>query len=164
MPHARGSDLVLLHRLKQSGLCFGRRPVDFISEDHVRKNRAAHEKHFPSLASVLQDFGAGNVGRHEVGGELDALEFEMEDPGNGLDQQRLGQSRRPRNQAMTARQQRDKNLFDDLMLPNNYLGQLGNNLVPASGEAFDRFAFGAVGWRNLFLGSGFNKCIHSMGH
>ena len=68
------------------------------------------------------------------------------------------------NQAMATGQQRDKNLFDDLVLPNNYLCQFSNNLVAPSGEAFDGFTFGAVGRRNLFLRCRFNKCIHLMGH
>jgi len=47
------------------------------------------------LPSVLEDFGAGDVGGHKVGRELDALEVEMENPRDGFDEQRLGQPGAP---------------------------------------------------------------------
>ena len=87
MPNAGGGNLVFLHGFEQRGLRLGRRAVDFVGQNHVGENRAANEGHLPALAGFLQNFRAGDVRRHEVRRELDALEFEMENLGDGFDQQ-----------------------------------------------------------------------------
>ncbi len=99
-----GGDLVLLHRLEQRGLRLRRRAVDFVGEDHVREDRPRQEHEPPParLGVVLQDVGAGDVGRHQVGRELDALEREVQDLRDGADEQRLGQARHADEQAVPA--------------------------------------------------------------
>ena len=98
---------MLLHRLEQRGLGLGRRAVDFVGQDDVREDRAAHERHLSPFAGLLQNLRAGDVRRHEVRRELDALKFEMENLGDGFDQQRLGQARRAGDQAVPAGKERD---------------------------------------------------------
>jgi hypothetical protein len=44
-------------------------------------------------ALLVEHLGAGDVGRHQVGRELDPLERQVEDLRERLDEQRLGQAR-----------------------------------------------------------------------
>jgi hypothetical protein len=44
---------------------------------------------------VFEDFRAGDVGRHQVGSELDSLKFQMKDLGDRFHQQRFGQPGAP---------------------------------------------------------------------
>jgi hypothetical protein len=66
-------DAALLHRLQQRGLRFGRRPVDFVREQHVGEDRPLHEREFleAALGILLDDLRADNVGRQQVRRELD---------------------------------------------------------------------------------------------
>ena len=80
MPLAAGGDLVLLHRLQQGRLGFRRRAVDLVGQDHVAEDRAFEK---PELAAAraavfLDHLGAGDVGGHQVGRELDAAELQRE--------------------------------------------------------------------------------------
>ena len=88
---AGGGDVVLLHRLEQRGLRLRRRAVDLVGQDDVREDRPLHESQAAAALLLLEDLGAGDVRRHQVGRELDALEVEVEDVGERLDEQRLRQ-------------------------------------------------------------------------
>ncbi len=89
----------------------------------------AHEGHLPAFAGVLENFRAGDVRRHQVGRELDALELEMENLRDGFHEQRLGQAGRAGDQAMAAGEQRDQDLLDDFLLADDDLGQFGFDLL-----------------------------------
>ena len=65
-------DLVLLHDLEQRGLDLGRRAVDLVGEEEVGEHRALLDIERAEVRPV--DARADEVGRHEVRGELDALE------------------------------------------------------------------------------------------
>ncbi len=84
---AAGRHAVLLHRLQERGLRLGRRAVDLVGEHEVREHRALDELEHAAAGGVvlLEDLGAGDVRRHEVRRELDALERQV---------QRLGQRAR----------------------------------------------------------------------
>ena len=71
------------------------------------------------LVAFLQHLGAENVGRHQVGRELDAPRVEAEHRAERLDQLGLGQARHADQQAVAAGQQRDQRLVDDLRLAEN---------------------------------------------
>ena len=129
-------DVVLLHRFEQRGLRLRRRPVDLVGEDDVREDRPLDELQPPVPLLFLEDLGAGDVGRHQVGRELNALEVEIEDVGERLDQQRLRQARHAGDQAVSAREQRDQHFFDDFVLADDDLAQLRENLLAAFGDAF----------------------------
>ena len=77
---AAHGDRELLHRLEQRGLRLRRRAVDLVREQHVREQRARHERPgAPARGDVLfDDVGARDVRRHQVGRELDSLEREPE--------------------------------------------------------------------------------------
>jgi hypothetical protein len=79
---------------------------------------------------LVQHFGAGDVGRHEVGGELNALEGEVQDLRDGLDEQRLRQPGHPRDQAMAAREERHQHLVDDFVLSDDDLADFGEDALP----------------------------------
>ena len=70
--------LPFLHGFEQCGLRLGRRAVDFVGQDDVREDGAFDELQFaPTGGPVLfQDVCAGDVRRHQVRRELDAVEFE----------------------------------------------------------------------------------------
>ena len=132
---------MLLHRFEQRRLRFRRRAIDFVGQSHVGEHRARHEGHGPSVAGLLQNFRAGDVRRHEVGRELDALKPEVKNLREGFDQERFGQAWRSRDQAMPAGEQRNEQLFDDLFLADDDLGQFGLNARAAGKNLFDQLFF-----------------------
>ena len=70
---------MLLHGFEERGLRFWRRAVDFIGENHVSEERPFRNmKSSAGFRVVLQDVGAGDVPRHQVGRELDPLEGEVQ--------------------------------------------------------------------------------------
>ena len=125
MANAGGGDLVFLHGLEQGGLGLGRRAVDFVGEDDVGKDRPLHERHAPAVGSFLEDLGAGDVGGHQVGGELDALELEVKDLGDGFDEQGFGEAGSAGDQAVAAGEEGDEDLLDDGFLADDDLGEFG---------------------------------------
>ena len=82
----------LLHGFEQRALRLGRRAVDFVGQQDVAEDRALHER--PGAVAgggvFFDDVGAGDVARHQVGGELDALENQAKGLREGAHQQRLG--------------------------------------------------------------------------
>ena len=76
-------DAMFLHRLQQGGLRLGGRAVDFIGQDDVGEKRPLDEDEGAAagLVGFLEDVRAGDVGGHEVGGELDAVELQGHDLG-----------------------------------------------------------------------------------
>ena len=79
---------VLLHGLKQGGLGFGGRAVDFVGEQEVGEHGALAEDEL--RASRVPHHGAGDVGGHEVRSELDARHVDVEGASQGAHQQGLG--------------------------------------------------------------------------
>ena len=65
-------DEPLLHRLEQGGLELRRRAVDLVQHHRVREQRARIEHVRPERRVVGADLDADDVGRHQVGGALDA--------------------------------------------------------------------------------------------
>ena len=60
------SDVVLLHGFEQCRLSFRRRAVDLVSEQDLREDRPLHEAQRAVAAVLVEHFGAGDVGRHQV--------------------------------------------------------------------------------------------------
>ena len=82
-------------------------------------------------ALLVEHFGAGDVGRHQVGRELDPLERQVEDLRDRLDQQRLGQAGHAGDQAVAAGEERHQHLVDDLVLADDDLADLGEDPLAA---------------------------------
>ena len=122
---ARG-DLMFLHRLQQRRLRLGRRAIDFVGQDDVGEDRAFEELEAAAAGRLvfLDHFRAGDVGRHQVGRELDAAELQRQGIGQRADHQRLGQARHADQQAMAAGEHGDQQLFDHLLLADDHLAQL----------------------------------------
>ncbi len=130
-------DLMLLHGLQQRGLGLWRRAVDLIREDHVGKDGAFVEDHAAALLGVFQDLRAGDVRRHEIGRELDAVEAEIEDICHGFYQQRLCQTGRASDQAVPTRDEGDEHLIDDILLADDDLADFRKEPPAYSGHHFD---------------------------
>ena len=115
-----------LHRFQQRCLGFWRCSVDLVGEHDVGKQRPLHEVEGPLMGVrvVLQHVGAGDVRRHQVGGELDAAKRELQDLGNRAHQQCLGQAGNSLQQAVASGEQRNEQLVDDLVLADNRLADL----------------------------------------
>jgi hypothetical protein len=68
---------------------------------------------------LVVDARAHQVGRHQVGRELDALETAARGACQGLDGQRLGQPRHAFDQQVALRQHRDQHPFEEAVLPDD---------------------------------------------
>ena len=90
------------------------------------------------MIAVDEDLGAGDVRRHEVGRELDAVKTEVEDPGNGPHHQRLGQAGHTGDQAVAAGEERNENLLDRLLLPDDDPAKFLFYFFTAGGDLLDR--------------------------
>ena len=126
-------DAMLLHRFEQRRLRLRRRAVDFVGEHDVREDRARREHHLPPPGRriFVDDVGARDVGRHQVGRELDAVELEVEHARHRMDEQRLGQSGHADDEAVAADEQRQQHLLDDVVLPDDELLQLLDDVLAA---------------------------------
>ena len=119
--------LSLDHRLEQRGLGLGRGPVDLVSEDDVREHRARLEAEAPrrGLGVHVQELGPRDVRGHQVGGELDAVEAEVQGFGEAGDEERLREPRHPLEEAVAAGEQGDEELVDDLILSHDHAVEFG---------------------------------------
>jgi len=81
--------------------------VDLVGEEDVGEDRAADEAEL-ALAGLglVEDHRAGDVGRHEVRRELDALERHVEDLADGADHEGLGQAGDADEEAVAAGEER----------------------------------------------------------
>src|SRR5262249_44633189 len=100
---------------------------------------------------------------HEVGRELDALELEVKNLGDGLYQQSLGQARRAGDEAMPPREQREQELLNNLLLADNDFRELVFNLCATGREPFKRLALVKLRGRECFFSGGINQCAHISG-
>jgi len=64
--------------------------VDFVGEEEVGEDGSAVGRELAVLG--LEDHGADDVARQQVGGELDALELDPEGSAEGLDEEGLSQA------------------------------------------------------------------------
>ena len=132
--NAADGDLVFLHRLEQRGLRLGRRPVDLVGQQNVREDRPADEADDPlARRSILLDhLGAQDVGRHQVGRELNAVELQMDGFRQLLDDQRLREARHAAQQAVPAGEKGDQDFAQDAALADNRLPELALEPQPPS--------------------------------
>ena len=82
----------------------------------------------------LEDVGAGDVGGHQVGRELDALEVEVERLGQGRDHERLGEARHAEEQGVAAAEERHEHQLDDPALADDAPRDLILNFLTRFGE------------------------------
>ena len=85
--------VLLLHRLQQRRLGARAGAVDLVGHQELAEDRAGNEAEAALAAGAfLQHLGADDVGRHQVGRELDAARVEPEHDAHGLDQLGLGEA------------------------------------------------------------------------
>ena len=110
--------MAFLHRLQQGGLRFWRRAVDFVGQKQVREDRPVDKAEFPMarLPVIVNDFRPGDVGRHQVGCELNAAEFERQALGQRLHQQGLRQARNALEDAVPAGKNAGHEFVDHVVL------------------------------------------------
>ena len=90
--------------------------------------------HEPQLARAagavfVEDLGAGDVAGHQVGRELDAVEFQRQRLRQRVHHQRLGQPRHAFQDAVAAGEDGHQQLLDDLVLPDDLAGHLLADLL-----------------------------------
>ena len=92
---------------------------------------------------VLDDLGAGDVGRHQVGRELDALEGQVERLGQRADHERLGQPGHADEQGVAAAEDGHQQLIEHLLLADDDLADLLAEPAVGVAELFDRLDIGS---------------------
>ena len=100
----------------------------------------------------LNDFGAGDVGRHQVGRELDAVELERQRIGQRADHQRLRQAGHADEQAMAAGEERDEQLLDHLVLADDAFADFVGDAAVGFAEALDGLRSCGFGHEERFRG------------
>ena len=138
-------DAAFLHGFQQRGLGFRRRAVDFIREQEIGEHGPRSITEFHAALVLVDDLGAEDVGRHQVGGELDALEIHAQHPRDGLHQQRLGQSRHADEQAVAVGKKGGDQAGDDFLLADDGLGKLIHDRARYPGDGVDVIDFGTHG-------------------
>jgi hypothetical protein len=81
----------LLHHLQQRRLGLGRRAIDLVGQQDGREDRALAQ--VEGLRGELEHLGTEDVGRHQIRGELDALEIDAADAGQRPGEQGLADAR-----------------------------------------------------------------------
>ena len=120
MFHPADRHPLLLHRLEQGRLGARAGAVDLVGHQQLAEHRTADEAEAALAFGLLQDFGADDVGRHKVGGELDPLGGEAQDDAQSLHQAALAQAGNTDQQDMAAGQQGDQGLIDHLGLAEDH--------------------------------------------
>ena len=115
------TDGALLHGLQQSRLRFRRGTVDLIRQDDVGEDGALDEL---EVAAVVQNLGTHNVGRHQVGGELNTVVTHINRLGNRGDHQGLSQPRHTDEQGVAAAEHRHQDVFHHIVLAHDDLADL----------------------------------------
>ena len=78
----------------------------------------------------LEQLGAGDVARHQVGRELHAREREVERLRHGLHEQRLGEAGHADEQHVAAGEERGDEIVDGLLLADDAAADLGDERRP----------------------------------
>ncbi len=112
---AANADLALGHGFEQRG--------DFVGQHQVVENRPLLEHEAAGFRTI--DLGAGDVGRQQVGGELDTVELRLDAFGQFLDGFGLGQARRAFDQHVAVGEQYDQQAIDQLLLAQDLGGEKG---------------------------------------
>jgi len=111
---AVGGHLSLAHGLEQGGLRFCRRTIDLIGKQKVGEHRARLK--FEAVRRVTDDADPCDVGRHQIGSELDASEPHAECTGQCANEDRLRCSRNAFEKCVTSRQKGHQCLLDNRLL------------------------------------------------
>ena len=126
-------DLALLHRLEQGRLGLRRGPVDLVGEHDVGEQRARLEPEL--LGGPLVDADADEVGRQQVGGELDPLPGAVDRRRQRLGQARLAHAGHVLDEEVALGEEAHDGQLDRFRLAVDDLGHVGRDRVEEGGEA-----------------------------
>ena len=119
--------LLFLHCLEQSGLHFGRRAIDLVSQNDVGEDRTfLHRK---SSVRLIVDLRADDVGGQQIRGELNAAERRVYRLCQGPNRQSLGETGHAFEQDVAAGQQAYQQALDHVILADNPPSYLVDNLL-----------------------------------
>jgi hypothetical protein len=123
--------VAFLHGLEERGLGFRRRSVDLVGQEHVGEDGAPEEAEAAHARRriLLDDVRSGDVRRHEVRRELDALEARRKHTGEGADEERLGEPGHADQDGVPPREERDQEFLHDRVLPHDDLGEFAGDAV-----------------------------------
>ena len=119
--------LALLHHLEQRALHLRGRAVDLVREEEVAEHRAELRLERARVGPV--DPRADEVGRHEVGRELDARERPAQHGGRRLDRERLRQAGHALDQEMPLCEQAHEHALEHRVLPRDHPADLEERLL-----------------------------------
>ena len=96
----------------------GGRTIQLVGEQQMREHGPFLKREVPLAGAVilLENLGAENVARHEIGGELNAPKLERERLAEDPHEQCLAESGHTLEQAVPTREQSDQELLDGLIL------------------------------------------------
>ena len=107
-------DLPFAHRLEQRRLRFGRRAIDFVSQENLREHRTRLE--FESARRITLHRYPRDIRGHEIGRELNAREVQAECARERADEQCLRGARHSFDQQVSAREKCDERVVDGSVL------------------------------------------------
>ena len=115
------ADRLLLHRFEEGGLGLGGGAVDLVGQDQVGEDRPGLEREVAAAGGVFeQDVGAGDVGRHQVRGELDPAVLEVQRVRQGPHEHRLAEPGDALQEDVAAGQQGDHDAAYDGLLADDH--------------------------------------------
>src|SRR5262245_38340586 len=114
MAFAVDRHLPFLHRLEQRGLRLRRRAVDLVGQQNVGEDGAVAQREL--RRGDVEDVGPGDVRRHQVWRELNAIEVGADDPRDGFDRQSLRGSGRALQDRVSFGEEADQDLVDYSLL------------------------------------------------
>ncbi|MEZ4768853.1 MAG: hypothetical protein R2844_10570 [Caldilineales bacterium] len=105
--------------------------VDLVGQHQIGEDRSL--VHAELGGARVVDLRAYQVGRQQVGRELDAGEMGVDGLSRGLDQQRLGQTRNAFQQHVAVGQQGDHHPLHQHLLADHHLVDLGQQVMQVGG-------------------------------
>ena len=110
---AGNGHVLFLHGLQERRLRARTCTVDLVGHEQLRKHGSAEKsKKAAAGVALFENFRSDDVGRHQVGSELDSLPVKSENDAERFDESRLGKTGHTDKKAMTAREQRHQHLID----------------------------------------------------
>ena len=116
---------MLLHGFEEGRLGFRGGAVDFVRQDDGGEEGALLEAEAASLLRADEDVGAGDIRRHEVRGELDAGEGQVQHLRQHPHQVGLAQAGHAFQQHVAAGNHRQEQMLDDVLLADHFLRDFG---------------------------------------
>jgi len=120
--------VIFLHGLKKRRLGARAGAVDFVGHQQLAEDRSLDEAEGATAALILvHDFGAENIGGHQVGRKLNAVGIEPQHRAERGDELGLCQTRHADQQRVAAGQNGEKRVLHHFFLTENDLGDFAAN-------------------------------------